>query len=39
MIYSFEFNSTMPLDKWKTTILNRIKTLVEKSIKNAFQVI
>ena len=28
MIYSFEFNSTMPLDKWKTTILNRIKTLV-----------
>jgi len=35
----FEFNSTMPLDKWKTTILNRIKTLLEKSIKNQFSVV
>jgi len=35
----YDFNSVMPLDKWKTTILNRIKTALEKSIKGAFQVI
>jgi alpha-soluble NSF attachment protein len=35
----YDFNSVMPLDKWKTTILNRIKTTLEKSIKGQFQVV
>jgi len=35
----FEFNQVMPLDKWKTTILNRIKKILEVSIKKGFDVI
>jgi len=34
----FDFNAVMPLDRWKTTILNRIKAALEKSIKDVFQV-
>jgi len=35
---SWEFNNITPLDRWKTTVLNRAKTLLEKSIKDEFSV-
>mmetsp|Transcript_15103 Transcript_15103/g.12817 ORF Transcript_15103/g.12817 Transcript_15103/m.12817 type:complete len:301 (+) Transcript_15103:55-957(+) len=35
----YEFNTIIPLDRWKTTVLNRIKMQLEKSIKNEFDVI
>lgn len=35
----FDFNKVMPLDKWKTTILNRIKVIIEKQVKDAYSVL
>jgi alpha-soluble NSF attachment protein len=35
----YEFNKIIPLDKWKTTVLNRIKAILEKSIKEQYSVI
>eukprot|EP01017_Pseudomicrothorax_dubius_P037227 TRINITY_DN542_c0_g1_i4.p1 TRINITY_DN542_c0_g1~~TRINITY_DN542_c0_g1_i4.p1 ORF type:complete len:300 (+),score=99.84 TRINITY_DN542_c0_g1_i4:137-1036(+) len=35
----FEFNKIIPLDKWKTTILNRVKAVLEKTVKDQFSVI
>lgn len=34
----WEFNNITPLDRWKTTVLNRAKTHLEKSIKEEFSV-
>lgn len=33
-VISYEFNSIIPLDKWKTNILTRIKKLIENSKTN-----
>lgn len=35
----YEFNKIIPLDKWKTTILNRVKTLIEKNKKDEYSVL
>lgn len=37
ILKSFDFNSVIPLDKWKTNILTRIKTIVEKSKTNLIE--
>jgi len=34
----WEFNNITPLDRWKTTVLNRAKAHLEKSIKDDFEV-
>jgi len=34
----WEFNNITPLDRWKTTVLNRAKAHLEKSIKDDFSV-
>lgn len=34
----WEFNNITPLDRWKTTVLNRAKAHLEKSIKEGFEV-
>jgi alpha-soluble NSF attachment protein len=35
----WEFNNITPLDRWKTTVLNRAKTILEKSVKDEFSTI
>mmetsp|Transcript_139331 Transcript_139331/g.197266 ORF Transcript_139331/g.197266 Transcript_139331/m.197266 type:complete len:143 (+) Transcript_139331:556-984(+) len=34
----YEFNQIIPLDRWKTTVLNRVKLQLEKSMKSDFDI-